>query len=274
MAEHPSSRHAQALRARRSELRAERVALDGHRGELRAELALARLDAAARMSGELAHLDGQARAYLDAAGRADRSRLPAVLAAAVEQLRHGAQAHRAATVHAAARRVAARRGLALGELPGGLGPPGPLRLPTPDPPAPWWTGIAGGWRTALLPAAVLPLLGLPVVGGSAVLAAGLGLVAATAATTRRGNLADRARLHRWCQEVLTQVRAEGADALARLLVEVEQQVSTALDRAVDRRRSVVTAELTELTGLAGLAELAGLAGLAGPAGLTAGVGDD
>lgn len=240
-----SARYAEAVRARRAELRAAPVRAADHRSELRGVLAVARLAAAAQVATEIGRLQAQAREVVDHARRTDRIRFPALLAAAVEELRRWSAARHGAVVHAAARRVAGRYGLALGPLPGE--PPGELRLPAPDPAPSPLAGIAGGWRTALLPAAALPLLGLPVAGElAAVAAVGLGAVAAAAVGLHGAAGADRRRLHRWCHEVLAVVRADADAALARLLVRTEQVAGAELDGAVGRRRAAVEAELAEL----------------------------
>lgn len=241
----PSPRYSEAVRARRAELRAAITELAREPGELRDELALARLTALAELTTDLTRLGREARTYVDAAGRAGRARFPEVLATAAADLSRAMAARQDALMWAAAGRVAGRRGLRI-EAHRAAGPP-PPRLPVPDRPVPMWTGIAGGWRTALLPAAVLPLLGLPVAGTPGVLAAaGLGLLGGIAVGGHCAAAADRARLHGWSREVLLVLRAEATATLGRRLVEVEQAASAGLAAAARRRRDALDGELAVL----------------------------
>jgi hypothetical protein len=241
----PPDRYADAVRARRAELRAGRDALAGHRAELRTALALARLAVTEEFAAELGRLGGQARVHLGRCGPGDRARFPTVLLSAVDDLRRWAAAHRDATVRSAALRVAARRGLDI-EIPRGC-PPGPFRPPPAEPARPGWVGAVSGWRAALIPAALLPLLGLPVTTPSAVAGAtGLGIAVAVLAGGQHLAAADRLRLRHWSESVLAAARAEADAALARLLLGTEQGAGAALDAAVACRRGKVEAELARL----------------------------
>lgn len=241
----PSDRYADAVRARRAELRAELRALVGYRAELRTALALARLAVTEEFATELGRLAGQARVHLGRCGSRDRARFPTVLLSAVDDLRRWAGTHRDATVRSAARRVAARRGLDV-EIPRG-GPPGPLRPSPPEPARPAWVGAVSGWRAVLIPAALLPLLGPPVTTPSAVAGAtGLGVAVAVLAGGRQLAASDRLRLRRWSEGVLVAARADADAALARLLLGIEQGAGAALDAAVACRRAEVEAELARL----------------------------
>lgn len=242
------TRYADAVRARRAELRAALAEpVGGHRGELRSALALARLSATAETATELTQLTGWAQTYLERSGRADRTRFPAELHSAVDALHQRVSRRRQATVRVAARRVARRRGVPID--PGwpameGVGqrqwPPPPVRTGS------LWAGGAGGWRTALLPVAVLPAVGLPVAAGSPAVAVALGGGTVALACLHHAAAADRARLRSWSAEVLTTVRTELDAGLARLLIHVEQAAGEDLDAALARHRAELEAELAAL----------------------------
>lgn len=244
-----ADRYADAVRARRAELRTARDALaGGHRAELRTALALARLGAAEQLAVATAHLQGEARSYLDRCGRRDRRRFPGLLLHAVDGLRDRAGERHEAAVGAAARRIAAHRGLRIEPgSPAGAARQSSFRAPSPDPAVSRWTALAGGWRMALLPAAALPFVGLPVATAPALLGAtGLGVAAAVVVGGHYTAAADRVRLRRWSDDVLAAVRADVDAALARLLIRVEQAAGAELDAAVARRRVEVDAELAVL----------------------------
>lgn len=246
-------RYADAVRARRAELRAARDALPGHRAELHTALALARLAATEELAAELARFGVQARAYLDRSGRRERDRFPTLVLDAAGDLRRWAAAHRDVTVRSAARRVAFRRGLAV-EVPA-ADPPGAWRPPAPEPARPPWSLLASGCRTALLPAAGLPLLGLPVTSPSAVAGAtGLGVAAVLLAAAHHVAAADRLRLRRWCDGMVAALRADSDTALARLLLATEQAAGAAIEVAAIRRRAEVDGELARLAPRSGPAE--------------------
>jgi hypothetical protein len=241
-------RYAEAVRARRAELRDLRDGLTGgHRAELRSALAVARLTLAEELATEVRRLGRQARAYLQRCGRRDRARFPGLLLAAADELRTWAAQRREQAVGAAVRQVAARRDVRLGRpWPAPGEHTAPPRLPTPDPGGPSWLPIAGGWRAALLPAASLPLVGLPVATPAVVAAtAAVGIGAAVLVGGHQSSSTDRLRLRRWCDDVLVSVRADGDAALARLLIRAEQAAAE-LDAAVATRRREIEAELARL----------------------------
>jgi hypothetical protein len=261
----PPDRYADAVRARRAELRGARASLlGGHRAELRSGLAAGRLAASAELAAVLAALDRELRRHVEGADGAGRAALPGRVAAAVDRLAAHAGERWAVAVLPAVRRVAAVRGLRPPvSWPAGGGPtdrvtalltrPPAVALPAPDP-APGVVrallagATEGTWRLALLPVAVLPAVGLPALGGrSAVpLAVGLGLALLVAGVRARCVAADRARLRRWGAEVVAAVRGALETELARRLLEVERLAAAALDDAVDRRRAEVDGELRAL----------------------------
>ncbi|MGQ0573752.1 MAG: hypothetical protein ACT4RN_06040 [Pseudonocardia sp.] len=242
----PPDRYADAVCARRAELRAARDVLAGLRAELRTALALARLGTTDELAAALDRLGREAGAHLDRGGHRERVRFPSMLLGAVEDLRGWAAERRHAAVGSAVARVAARRGIAVTPVRPAVSAPFAAPDAAARPPA--WTGIAGGWRTALLPAAALPLLGLPVVTPNAVLGATcLGTAAAVLVAGRHHAAADRVRLRRWCEAVLAAVRTDADALLARSLLRAEQAGGAELDARVGRRRIAIEAELARLT---------------------------
>ncbi|MGE3286445.1 MAG: hypothetical protein AB7J32_10125 [Pseudonocardia sp.] len=246
-------RYADAVRARRAELRAARDGLAGVHRDLRSALTIARLSASTELADATGRLATEARAFLKVAERRERARFPAVLLDGVDQLRAWAAPRREAAVRAAARRVAARRGVLVDAAWPALAddPPRPLPAVGGDPGRSPWSSIAGGWRAALLPAATLPLTGLSVASPGAVVATtALGLGVAVLVGGHQAATAERVGLRRWSDEVLLAVRADGDAALARMVLRVEQAGST-LEAAVAARRADVEAELAELAPGAG-----------------------
>lgn len=237
-------RYADAVRARRLELHAQRALLTGgHRADLRVRLALARIACTAELAEELAALGRQLRTHVERADRRGRARLPGEAAAAAQRLADDARRRRADAVLPAVRRLAAERGLLPGlHWPRPPAPPGPVALPGPadgdgaDPVAPWRVVVP----LAGLPAVVLPAVGLPTLVPIA-LAAALVL----AAVTRRA-AADRARLRAWAVDVPAALRTRLVAELEGWLVELERVAGAELDAAAARRRAAIDAELRAL----------------------------
>lgn len=253
-------RYADAVRARRAELRADRALLLGGPREVRHVLMAARLAASAELTAALAGLRRELRHHAARADGAGRAALPSLTGAAVGRLVDRVVAGWAAALLAALRGVAAARC-----APGGsswlvVDPVVALvtcrpsvAIPGPDPPPSLARalvlGVTGGtWRVALLPAAALPAIGLPALGGRAVLPPALGIVAALLVAGARAHriAADRARLCRWADEVVAAVRAVVETELARRAVEVERVVGAELDDLVARQLARVDAELRAL----------------------------
>jgi hypothetical protein len=248
-------RYADAVRARRVELRALRELLSGgHRAELRSCLALSRLAAAAHAAAALAELRRETAEHATGGDRTVRQRLPALVDAAVAAIAHAVHAGWAAGLHPALRRIATERDLAIEpgfpRLPAPWLPGPPPRLP--EPPRPTWSLLAPEgsalWRAALLPVAVLPVLGLPAVTGPAAVPIALGAgVAAVAFAVRRQRIGvERATARRNAEHVISAAAAAVEADLDRRIVEVERSAAAALDAAVLRRRAAVDAELALL----------------------------
>jgi hypothetical protein len=250
-------RYAEAVRARRAELRAEHGPLGGtHRAELRAELGLARIvatDAAAAAFADLARDVGAHTGHPDrAVGRA----LPTCLPAALDALARRVHAAVLAQLAPAVRRIATARRLDLGPAWPALPA---VRLPLLEAVqaapvrAPRLAGAAEGlavWRVALVVLAAMPLVGLPLWGWPALapIAVGLGAAAvAVAVLTRRGG-AERVLLRRRVDTLLAQARATLRVDVERMLLELERSAAAELDASVERRRTAVEAELLALAG--------------------------
>jgi hypothetical protein len=251
-------RYADAVRARRAELRGVRaLLLGGHRVEMRHCLTASQLVAVAELAAALSVLGRELRHHAARADRAGRAALPSLAEVAVGHLVDRVVMRWAAVVLPGLRRVASP--LAPDAVPD-LRPvvtvltrrPS-ITVPGPEPPqralGALLAGATGGtWRLALLPVAVLPAVGLPAVGGRAVLAPALGIaLALLVATTRAQRVAaDRVRLRRWVDEVTAAVRAALGTELARRLIDVERVAGAELDVLVARRLALVEAELRAL----------------------------
>jgi hypothetical protein len=260
----PAERYADAVRARRAELRAIRASLlGGHRAELRGCLAACRLTASAELAAALTGLDRELRHHADRAGGRGRAGLPAQVDAAVGRFVDQVGGRWAAAVVPALRRVVAVRCPSLSAAWPSAGPGDGIgavlrgrpvvALPAPDPPQGAVRALLAGategtWRLALLPAAVLPAVGLPALAGRSALplALALGLTLLAAGLQARRVAADRARLRRWGGEVVEAVRRTLETELARRLLEVERLAAVELDDLLARRRAEVDAELLAL----------------------------
>lgn len=250
-------RYAEAVRARRAELRAEQGPLAGtHRAELRAELGLARIVATDAAAAAFANLAREVGAHIAHPDRAVARALPARLPEALDAMAAGIHNAILAQLAPALRRIAAARRL-------DLGPRWPA-LPTPRRPllespaaapvrAPRLAGAAEGlavWRVAIVILAAMPLVGLPVWGGSglAPVAVGVGAAAVVVAVLARRGGAERALLRRQVDAQLAQARAALRVDVERMLLELERAAAAELDAAVERRRTAVEAELLALAG--------------------------
>ncbi|HVH22473.1 MAG TPA: hypothetical protein VNA11_08450 [Pseudonocardia sp.] len=246
-------RYADAVRARRAELRALRAQLTGgHRTELRSALALSRVTASAEISAALAALAAQVTAHLAGADRADRRSFPDRLGVALDDLAARLPAQWAAAVRPTLLRIGTARGL---PMPAGW-PALPVEAGCLPMPVPERAGrlravsasLAHGivpWRLSLV---VVPLWGMPALGGRALapLAAGAALAAVAAVAHARLVAAERARLRRFADTVLAAAGVALAAELGRRLIQLEASATAALDAAAHRRQAEVTAELARL----------------------------
>jgi hypothetical protein len=250
-------RYADAVRARRRELRELRELLaGGHRGELRSCLALSRLAAAGEAAELLAGLRREAAEHVRRGDRHARDRLPEHVGAAVAAVAAVVATRWAAALGPPLRRIATERALVMEPgwprlpAPRAPGPPPPPEPPGPGPSP--LTGVVEGaalGRLALLPLAALSLLGLPALGGPALapLAVGAGLAAVVVAARARRTTTERAQLHRRVEQVVGAAATAIEADLDRRLVELDRSAAAALDAAVLRRRAAVDRELALLT---------------------------
>ena len=251
-----TDRYADAVRARRAELRSAADMLTGnHRTELRGELALSRISAVDSAAAGLAQLGREARSHVEDADRATREQLPKPLAAALDAVAAGVHREWCAELRPALRRVATTRSLDVAVDPVWPRLPDP-RLPVLGPDAQpellrpgrsLLLGAAHGlavWRLAVLPLALLPLFGLPALGGPALapLAVGLGAAGAVAAVRSQRTTLERATLRRFVDQTIAAGRAAIDADVGRRLLEVERSVGGDLDASVTRRRVAVEAE--------------------------------
>lgn len=243
-----SDRYAAAVRARRAELREQRLALTGgHRAELRTVLALSRLDAARRAASELTALGREARRHIARAGRADRRALPDRLVAAVAAITERVLGGWARAALPAVRRIATERGLSVSLRLSRLEEPVATRpvvagLPPVEPPDRMLRAVLSGpgwWRVALLPVAGVPALGGA--GPAVTLTFAALVVAVTLGISWVA--ADRERLNRWVVDAVAAARVALDAELGRRSLELERVAGAELDAAVARRRAAVEAEL-------------------------------
>lgn len=245
-------RYADAVRARRAELRASYQQLVGsHRVELRAELALSRIETAAAAGVAWARLAREIRAYVDGGDRAGRARLPVLVAAAIEAVTETVLANWAADLRPGLRRIAGVRALPVDRawpvIPRPRRPAPVPAMPEPVRGSPLLGAVDGAamWRLMLLPLGVVPLLGLPVIGGLALapLVACAGVVGVAVAIRSRRVALERVALRRCTEEVLATGRAALDAEIGRLLLELERVAGAELDHAAARRRDAIAAEL-------------------------------
>ncbi|MCE3553501.1 hypothetical protein LWC33_18825 [Pseudonocardia sp. RS11V-5] len=264
-------RHAEALRARRSELTTALAEVDGrHRARLRGDLALVRLRATADLTAALRDLRTLSAPWISG----PRSSLPAVLGPAIGRVSATLLARARGDADAAVRRAAGRM-LGPHPLPGELiprastastartaaAPAEPAVLAVrelPEPPgrpgrldALLRAGSgAGAVRLVLVLVAGAPALGLSVAGGRTLLplAVGLAVAAAVLLARHRRVALDRERWGYWLDTALRDAEAATVSALSALLIDLERRATELLDRTAAERRTALAAELRSLGG--------------------------
>jgi hypothetical protein len=111
------------------------------------------------------------------------------------------------------------------------------------------------WRTAALPLVVASLavaVGATAAGPALLLpAAGAGAGVLVVAVRHRRAVLDRARLRRWCDDLLDAVAADLDAGLAHAATALAAGAGADLDAAVGRHRAALDAELVLLTTGAG-----------------------
>ena len=248
-------RYADAVRARRAELRAELGALAGtHRAELRAELGLARIVAADAAAAAFAGLGREVGGTPPprAGRRPGAARLPA------RRARRPCRAGpRGLLAHRRPRCVASPPPDGWISAPPGLSSrhpgcrcwPRPRRSGARAPPGGRGRGargLAGGVRGPGGDAAGRAAgVGRPAL---APVAVGFGAAAVAVAVLARRGSAEQALLRRQVEALLAQARAAVRVDVERMLLELERSAAAELDAAVQRRRAVIESELFALTG--------------------------
>ncbi len=238
---HVSDRYADAVTARRAELRAQRRLLGpGIRAELRDALALVRAAGAAGTTAAFADLRREVEVHLD---HTSARALPPLVAAAVVAIEEWA--HRRWTDEA---RTALLEVALLRELP--VLPvvpprePGPAAHPGQPRPVRWIEVLAdaGAWRLAVLPLVVAPLTGPA---GPAVLlpALGLGVLVLAVVLRARRAATEQARVRLWCAELVALAQERIDAELGRRTAMLAARAAPVLDDALGRRRRAVVAEL-------------------------------
>jgi hypothetical protein len=249
----------EALRRRRDELSAERRA-SGRSWQLRlrGEVQRARVESLHDVAGQVRSVQTWFRRAIDEADRAALAHLPYQLDAALQLLS-------ARVTDGLAQRLSRVAETALAELftpveldavraefarRGGDRPPIVLRPPnrrvggTEDRML-IAMGVSGGLgigRIAALPLAGLAAAGFVVLPVTIVLGLGAGW---WMAKTRR-HAADKAHLKQWLTDVLADARAALDQVVAEQMIDVEQQLSLALDDALGRRVAAIEDELREV----------------------------
>lgn len=249
---------AAALRARRDELAAaRRASTRGWQLRLRGGIQRARVESTHDVAGRVRTAQMRLRAGMDAAGPGQLEQLPYHVDATLQAI----------AVHVSAglaQRVARVADMALADLftPGELAairarPVRRPRLPVVQRPPDARPdtaetklvvamGFSGGLGIGRL--AALPLAGLGAAAGAVVLPVSivLGLGAGWWMARTRRHAMDRQHLTQWLVDVLAEARSVLDQAVAEQMIDAEQQLSLALDDALDRRLAAIEDELREV----------------------------
>ncbi|MDQ3988921.1 MAG: dynamin family protein, partial [Actinomycetota bacterium] len=249
---------AAALRVRRDELAtARRSSTRSWQLRLRGEIQRARVESTHDVAGRVRTAQMQLRSGIDAAGHGQLEQLPhhvdATLQAIAVHVSAGL-AHRVARVAdraladlftpdelAAIRAQLARHP----RLPVVQRPPD-VRPDTAETKLLVAMGFSGGLGIGRL--AALPLAGLGAAAGAVVLPVSivLGLGAGWWMARTRRHAMDRQHLKQWLVDVLAEARSMLDQAVAEQMIDAEQQLSLALDDALDRRLAAIEDELREV----------------------------
>jgi hypothetical protein len=250
---------AEALHARRDELTAaRRSSTRGWQLRLRGEIQRARVESGHDVNRRIRDVQSWFRQAIDAADRTALAGLPA-------QVDAGLRLVSGRLSDELARRLDRVAGASLAELftdeelavlraqPAGgatvaLTPRAPeRRAPTAEDKLLVFMGISGGFGAARV--AALPLAGL----GVAVLnpfvlpvTIVIGLGAGWWLARTRRHTADKQHMKQWLTEAIADTRSTMDQLVAEQLIEVEQQLSLALDDALGRRIEAIEAELREI----------------------------
>lgn len=258
---------ADALRARRDELvAARRSSTRGWQLRLRGELQRARLESGHEVARRMRDVQSWFRQAIDAADRGTLAGLPAQVDAALQAASIELSGELATRLDRVAVTVLAdlftadelavlRAQFARGGTPMVVSRQPDRRAPTPEDRLLVFMGITGGFGAARV--AALPLAGL----GVAVLnplvlpvTIVVGLGAGWWLARTRRHTADKQHMRQWLTESIADARATVDQLVAEQLIDVEQQLSIALDDVLGRRIDAIEAELREVDATMKLAD--------------------
>jgi hypothetical protein len=250
---------AEALTARRDELAAaRRSATRGWQVRLRGEIQRARMESGHDVSRQMRDVQSWFRHAIDSADRATLAGLPAQVDAALQLVSGRLSAELTvrldrvagaslADLFTADELAVLRAQLASGVRPAVVARAPERRLPSAEDKLLVFMGVSGGFGAARI--AALPLAGL----GVAVLnpfvlpvTIVLGLGAGWWLARTRRHTADKQHMKQWLTEAIADARGTLDQLVAEQLIDVEQQLSLALDDALGRRIEAIETELREV----------------------------
>lgn len=249
---------AAALRARHDELTtARRSSTRSWQLRLRGEIQRARVESTHDVAGRVRTAQMQLRAGIDAAGQGQLEQLPHHVDATLQAIAVHVSAGLAQRVARVADRALAdlftpdELAAIRAQLARRPGLPVVQRPPDVRPDTAETTllvamGFSGGLGIGRL--AALPLVGLGAAAGAVVLPVSivLGLGAGWWMARTRRHAMDRQHLKQWLVDVLAEARSVLDQAVAAQMIDAEQQLSLALDDALDRRLAAIEDELREV----------------------------
>ncbi|HEX4704616.1 MAG TPA: dynamin family protein, partial [Pseudonocardiaceae bacterium] len=249
---------AEALHARRDELTAaRRSSTRGWQVRLRGEIQRARVESGHDVNRQMRDVGSWFRQAIDTADRTTLSGLPAQVDAALQLVSGRLSAELTNRLDRVAGtsladlftddELAVLRADIVNVTPRMTPRPPDRRLPTAEDKLLVFMGISGGFGAARI--AALPLAGL----GVAVLnpfvlpvTIVIGLGAGWWMARTRRHTADKQHMKQWLTEAIADARSTMDQLVAEQLIEVEQQLSLALDDALGRRIDAIEAELREV----------------------------
>jgi hypothetical protein len=258
---------AAALKARRDELAtARRSSTRGWQLRLRGEIQRARLESGHEVARRMRDVQSWFRQAIDAADRGTLADLPGQVDAALQAASIELSGELAARLDKVAVAALAdlftpdelavlRAQFARSGPPAVVSRPPDRRAPTPEDRLLVFMGITGGFGAARV--AALPLAGL----GVAVLnplvlpvTIVVGLGAGWWLARTRKHTADKQHMKQWLTESIADARATVDQLVAQQLIDVEQQLSMALDDVLGRRIDAIDTELRDLDATMKLAD--------------------
>ncbi|RKT51728.1 dynamin family protein [Saccharothrix australiensis] len=250
---------AEALRARRDELNAQRrSSTRSWQVRLRGEVQRARVEGAHEVSRQMRDVQTWFRTAIETASPERLAALPHEVDAALQvvsgRISGGLGARLARVADAALADLFAPDELAVirGQFARGATPPIVLRppekrAPTAEDKLLVFMGVSGGLGAGRL--AAMPLAGLGVAALNPVVlpvTIVLGLGAGWWMARTRKHSADKQHLKQWLSDAIADARSTVDQLVAEQLIEAEQQLSLALDDALGRRVDAIEAELREV----------------------------